>query len=83
MSCDYSAKYHGRASRDALRVWSGWTSNVIHGPRYEPDYGPCYESGRRAAQRARPRAAPHASAIAPLDLRTNGRTTPMHINGHR
>ena len=46
MSCDLLSKYHGRASRDALRVWSGpsgWASTVIHGPRYEPDYGPRYE----------------------------------------
>ena len=62
MSCDCLSKYHGRASRDALRGWSGWASTVIHGPRYEPDYGPRYEqdygpryaSGRRAALRAGP-----------------------------
>ena len=68
MSCDCLSKYHGRASRDALRVWSGWASTVIHGPRYEPDYGPRYEPdygpryapGRRAALRAGPRAALHA-----------------------
>ena len=70
MSCDCLSKYHGRASRDALRVWSGWASTVIHGPRYEPDYGPRYEpdygpryepdygphyaSGRRAALRVGP-----------------------------
>ena len=114
MSCDCLSKYHGRASRDALRAWSGWASTVIHGPRYEPDYGPryeqdygqryapshrapprvgrfgppgratsraagpCYASGRRAAPRAGPRAMPIYSAIAPLDLRTNGRTTPIH-----
>ncbi len=62
MSCDCLSKYHGRASRDALRAWSGWASTVIHGPRYEPDYGPRYEqdygpryaSGRRAALRAGP-----------------------------
>ena len=66
MSCDCLSKY--RVSRDALRVWSGWASTVIHGPRYEPDYGPRYEpdygpryaSGRRAALRAGPRATPHA-----------------------
>ena len=60
MSCDCLSKYHGRASRDALRVWSGWASTVIHGPRYEPDYGPRYEPDRRAALRAGPRAALHA-----------------------
>jgi hypothetical protein len=62
MSCDCLSKYHGRASRDALRGWSGWASTVIHGPRYEPDYGPRYEqdygpryaSGRRAALRVGP-----------------------------
>ena len=43
MSCDCLSKYHGRASRDALRVWSGWGSTVMLGPRYEPDYGPRYE----------------------------------------
>ena len=99
MSCDCLSKYHGRASRDALRVWSGWASTVIHGPRYEPDYGPryepdygpCYASGRRATPRVGPpgratrRAAGRAalrtiySATAPLDLRTNGQTTPMHV----
>ena len=57
--------------------------------------GPCYASGRRAALRVGPpgratrRAAGRAarrtnySATAPLDLRTNGRTTPIHTNGHR
>ena len=54
MSCDCLSKYHGRASRDALRVWSGWASTVIHGPRYEPDYGPCYALGRRATPRVGP-----------------------------
>ena len=57
--------------------------------------GPCYESGRLAALRVGPpgratsRAADRAarrtnySATVPLDLRTNGRTTPIHTNGHR
>ena len=62
MSCDCLSKYHGRASRDALRVWSGWASTVIHGPRYkqdywlrfEPDNGQCYAPGRRATPRVRP-----------------------------
>ena len=54
MSCDCLSKYHGRASWDALRVWSGWASTVIHGPRYEPDYGPCYASGCRAVLRVGP-----------------------------
>jgi hypothetical protein len=27
----------GRASRYALRAWSGWASSVIHGPRHKPD----------------------------------------------
>jgi hypothetical protein len=103
MSCDCLSKYHGRASRDALRVWSGWASTVIHGPRYEPDYGPRYEPdyGPRYApdRRATPRVGPPGSATrraagraarrtnysasVPLDLRTNGRTTPIHTNGHR
>ena len=59
MSCDCLSKYHGRASRDTLRVWSGWASTVIrgsrseqdYGPRYEPDYGPRYAPGRRATSR--------------------------------
>jgi hypothetical protein len=54
MSCDCLSKYHGRASRDALRVWSGWASTVIHGPRYEPDYGPRYAPDRRATPRVGP-----------------------------
>ena len=47
--------------------------------------GPRYASGRRAAPRFGPRAARRTnySATAPLDLRTNGRTTQMHTNGHR
>ena len=32
MSTDCLCEYHGRASRDTLRVWSGWASTVIHGP---------------------------------------------------
>ena len=74
MSCDCLSKYHGRASRDSLRVWSSWASTVIHGPFYEPDYGPrytldygpCYAPGRRATLRVGPpgratrRAALHA-----------------------
>ena len=44
MSCDCLSKYYGRASQDALRVWSGWASTlIVHGPRYEPHYGPHYE----------------------------------------
>ena len=54
MSCDCLSKYHGRASRDALRVWSGRASTVIHGPRYELDYGPRYALGRRATPRVGP-----------------------------
>ncbi len=46
MSTDCLCEYHGRASRDILRVWSGWASTVIHGPRYEPDLGPRYAPGR-------------------------------------
>jgi hypothetical protein len=109
MSCDCLSKYHGRASRDALRGWSGWASTVIHGPRYEPDYGPRHASGRRTTPAAGPRYAPgrraalrvgppgcamrwtagraarrtNYSVTAPLDLRTNGRRTPIHTNGHR
>ena len=101
MPCDCISKYHGRASRDALRVWSGWASTVIHGPRHEPDYGPCYVPGRRATLRvgppgrathraAGPRYAPGRGpgrtnylATAPLDLRTKGRATQIHTNGHQ
>ena len=65
-----------------------------YGPRYEPDYGPCYAPVRRAVLRFGPpgratrRAAGRAarrtnySATAPLDLRTNGRTTLIHTDGH-
>ena len=68
MSCDCLSKYHGRASRDALRDWSGWASTVTHGPRYEPDYwpryamdyGPRYEPGRTH------RAAPAAGVMSRL-----------------
>ena len=87
MSCDCLSKYHGRASRDALRVWSGWASTVIHGPRYEPDNGPpykpdfrpCYALGRRATPRAGPpgRAARRTnySATARSDQRTDDADT--------
>ena len=119
MSCDCLSKYHGRASRDAPRVWSGWASTVIQaalraglraalraglraalrtgppGHATRRAAGPCYASGRWAALRVGPpgratrRAAGRAprrtnySATAPLDLRTNGRTTPIHTNGHQ
>ena len=94
MSCDCLSKYHGQASRDARRVWSGWAFTVIHGQRYEPDYVPRYEPDYgprfapepgRAARRAAGRAARRTSysTSAPLDLRTNGRTTPIHTNGHQ
>jgi hypothetical protein len=47
MSTDCLCEYHGRASRDIQRVWSGWASTVtrIHGPRYEQDLGPRYAPG--------------------------------------
>ncbi len=37
---DCRSKYHGRASRDALRAWSCRASTAMHGPRHEPDRGP-------------------------------------------
>jgi hypothetical protein len=46
MSTDCLCEYHRRASRDILRVWNGWASTVIHGPRYEADLGPRYAPGR-------------------------------------
>ena len=82
MSCDCLSKYHGRASRDALRVWSGWASTVIHGPRYEPDYGPRHASGRRAAPHAGPTTAPPRRwTFGPTDGRR--RYIPMDIEDPR
>ena len=90
MSCDCLSKYYGRASRDALRVWSGWASTMIHGPRYEPDYGPYYAPGRRAMLRVGPpgratrrAAGPHHApdqlqrhrAAGPSDQRTDDANT--------
>ena len=46
MSTDCLCEYHGRASRDTLRVWSGWASTVIHWQHYELDLGPRYAPGR-------------------------------------
>ena len=78
MSTDYLCEYHGRASRDTLRVWSGWASTVIHWPHYEPDLGPRYALGRRPRN-----CRTNLSATAPLDLRASGPTAQIHINGHR
>ena len=94
MSTDCLCEYHGRASRDTLRVWSGWASTVIHWPHYEPDLGPRYAPGRgprdeldlgpRDALGRRPRnCRTNLSATAPLDLRASGPTAQIHINGHR
>jgi hypothetical protein len=60
MSTDCLCEYHGRASRDTLRVWSGWASTVIHGPHYEPDLGPRYapDRGQRYEPDYGPRYAP-------------------------
>ncbi len=60
MSTDCLCEYHGRASRDTLRVWSGWASTVIRGPRYEPDLGPRYtpDRGQRYEPDYGPRYAP-------------------------
>ena len=82
MSTDCLCEYHGRASRDTLRVWSGWASTVIRGPRYEPDLGPRYAPGRgpRYALGCGPRyvldrgprnCRTNLSATAPLDLRAS------------
>ena len=73
MSCDCLSKYHGRASRDALRVWSGWASTVIHGPRCELDYGPRYASGRRP-RHTQDQPQRHRAA-GPLDQRTDDADT--------
>ena len=78
MSTDYLCEYHGRASRDTLRVWSGWASTVIHWPHYEPDLGPRYAPGRGPRN-----CRTNLSATAPLDLRASGPTAQIHINGHR
>ena len=94
MSTDCLCEYHGRASRDILRVWSGWASTVIHGPRDELDLGPRYAPGRgpRCAMGCGPRYAPdrgprncrtNLSATAPLDSRASGPTAQIYINGHR
>ncbi len=93
MSTDCLCEYHGRASRDTLRVWSGWASTVIHWLHYEPDLGQRYAPGRgprdeldlgpRYALGRGPRnCRTNLSATAPLDLRASGPTAHIHINGH-
>jgi hypothetical protein len=73
-------EYHGRASRDTLRVWNGWASTVIHGPRYESDLGLRYAPGRRPRDELAIRAGllaalrTNLSATEPLDLRASGPT---------
>ena len=75
MSCDCLSKYHGRASRDALRVWSGWASTVIHGPRYEPDYGPRYRDEPDYGPRCTPDQLQRLRAAGPSDQRTDDADT--------
>ena len=88
MSCDCLSKYHGRASRDALRVWSGWASTVIHGPRYEPEYGPRYEPDyeRATHQAAGPRYASGRRAALLVGLpshATRRAAWPRYASGRR
>ena len=92
MSCNCLIKYHGRASRDALRGWSGWASTVIHGPRYEPDYGPryepdygpCYAPGRRATLRVGPPGRATRRAAGQRHAPGRGpRRTPDQLQCHR
>ncbi len=58
MPSDCFNKYHGRASRDALRAWSGWASTVMYGQATSTqNYGPRYASGSRATYATGRRAA--------------------------
>ncbi len=46
MSTDCLCEYHGRVSRDILRVWSCWASTVIHGQCYKQGLGQHYTQDR-------------------------------------
>jgi hypothetical protein len=63
MSIDCLFKHHGRASRDALRAWSGWASSVIQGQRHKLDRGPRY-LGRATTRRTTGRATSRADNCA-------------------
>ena len=91
MSCYCLSKYHGRASRDALRVWSGWASTVIHGSATSRTTGratsrttgrathrapgPRHASGRRAVLRVGPPGRATRRAAGRAARRTNNSAT--------
>ena len=77
MSCDCLSKYHGRASRDALLSWSGWT--VLLQVRLPP--GDICAGSRDATHTGR--AADRMGYLCDIGPRDGGPTTLTHMGGHR